>query len=109
MQIEIFVVKTELNALFAKTDKTLYETKLSSLNQIRKNLICIYEGLTQIEGNKGFWINENGKIEFDNVDIWQIFTKSLHERELRANLELLKKITNQKTQAFAIDNEISFL
>jgi hypothetical protein len=143
MQINIFVVKTKIEQileipLFAIVDKKAFE----DLETEKRNLIKLFSGLTEVNNAKGFWINKNDvieEIEYDSVDIWQIFTeadKNLEEcscgdderllletqinhtflsahcpkwKTLEKILTRIKRITKQNVQAFAIDNDMFYI
>jgi hypothetical protein len=114
MEIKIFVVKTEIEN---------NKKALEYLESQKRNLIRLFNGLTETTNQKGYWINEKGFIETDKVETWQIYVnqnlteKLEYETVLNKNTEIslnyilfqIKQITQQKTQAYAIDNEICFI
>lgn len=119
MKIEIFVVKTEIIKNVGKKFIRL-EDKLDSEKQ---NLTKIFGGMTIIPNCHGYWLNDNDKVEKDFVETWIIYvndnlTEKLEyetvlrkdiEEELKESLKRIKIATQQKTQAYAIDNKIYFI
>ena len=109
MRIEIFVV------LSAKPNKP-------ELEIAKRALIRLFGGLTIIPNCKGFWLNKNGKIEKDLVEIWLVYADFPQIKEeadrihveskmqaLTKVLSLIKQATHQKSQAYALNNKIYFI
>ena len=139
MQIKIFVVLTEIEKLNdkalnyeidnTKTAKDILEIVneknklLENLEQQKRKLIKLFKGLTITLNQIGYWLNEKGFIETDKVETWNIYVdKALTEKleyetvlnqktktDFQYLLFQIKQITQQKTLAYAIDNEIFFL
>jgi len=103
MKLEIFTVTTKLREI----DKTRLEI-------VQTDLTRLFSGLTIIPKCLGFWLNDTEhRIEKDNIEIWLIYTKDLtfkirKEKFLKLLTEI-KDITQQKEQAYSIDNTIKFL
>jgi len=139
MQIKIFIVLTEIEKLNdkalnyeidnTKTAKDILEIVneknklLENLEFQKRELIRLFKGLTETKNQKGYWLNEKGFIETDKVETWNIYVdKALTEKleyetvlnqktktDFQYLLFQIKQITQQKTLAYAIDNEIFFL
>ena len=138
MQIKIFVVLTEIEKLNdkalnygidnTKTAKNILEivnaknTIMEQLEFQKRELIRLFKGLTITPNQIGYWYNEKGLIETDKVETWNIYVdkalteKLEYETVLNQKTEIafqyllfqIKQITQQKTLAYAIDNEIFF-
>jgi len=113
MEIKIFVVTSKLkNAM----DKSL-------LDIAKTEVIKLFKGLTVIPECLGYWINEKGLTDSDAVETWLIYvekalTEKLEyetvlkmdvEQQFAKILKAIKTVTQQSSQAFAIDNEINFI
>ena len=110
LRIEIFVVKT------AKPD--FYE-----LQEAKRSLIKLFGGITIIPNCEGYWLNpQTGVIERDLVELWLVYADLPEPKEeadrihvesklntLMRILSLIKKATHQKSQAYAINNQIHFI
>jgi hypothetical protein len=113
MRIEIFVVKTKIDASMASNDKEdqiLARKAEWKLINVRNLLIKAFGGLTVIPNANGFWINKSGLIEGDSVEIWLIYT-DIEDSKLviRGFAKQIKKITAQDSQAFGIDGKLFFV
>lgn len=106
MKIEIFVVITEL-----KGDNKLIECL--KLYDLKKQLIELFNGLTEFKESKGYWLNDDKVVITDNVKLWLIYTdidNYLHNKTKFQNIiKEIKELTKQKTQAVAIDNDMKFI
>jgi hypothetical protein len=112
VQIIIYVVKTEI----AKDLTYLtYEEKknLEDLETIKKEIIHEYSGLTVLPNCFGYWLDQNGKLETDKVDLWIILKKTGDiENEFAIIEDFAKKIkllTKQKSQLFQINENPYFV
>jgi len=130
MEIKIFVVKTKLeNQKETKIGKfhgkpkfySIPENKLLEHLEVEKReLARLFGGLTVIPNCSGLFDSEIG-LESDKVEIWLIYANKTErleyqtvlpkdlETSLLYILKLIKGITDQKSQAYAIDNEIHFI
>ena len=103
MKIEIFVVKT-LNP------------NQKRLDSIKESLIRLFNGLTVIPNCDGYWqdnkYKDGGTIWHDKVEIWQIYTdfkEKTAKKALKPYLTIIQGITQQTSQAYALNNEIYFI
>jgi len=99
MKIEIFVVQIENDTL-------------KRLDKVKETLIKLFGGLTIIPKCHGYWKNQNGNIETDSVEIWQIYTQKVKIATLQSLmviLEIIKSATAQKTLAYTVNNEIHLI
>lgn len=101
MKLEIFVVTTKLKEI-GKAELEMWRTDLTKL----------FNGITIIPNCSGLWLNDNKQIEKDNLEIWLIYTTKeqyfINETVFLLTLRAIKSLTQQKTQAYAIDNTIKF-
>lgn len=114
MEIKIFVVVTNKPIIFNFLNWLKFRYNLKSL---KLSLIKVFGGLTEdTQIRKGYWLNENKKLEFDKVLIWEILTDSENKGEINAKIETLrnislnlKELTKQKSQLIEIDHKPIFL
>lgn len=109
MKIEIFVVKTAIEALTEEYDRRKVELRLEN---VKRALIKLFGGCTTIKACVGAWIDETGFLVEDSVEIWQIYVAKLEhvsKTALNAHLAYIRDATCQQKLAFAINNEIAFI
>lgn len=93
-EIKIFCVTTDIK----------HDYQRDCVNQLQKELLTEFGGMTVIENTKGLWLDENKQIVTDTTDIWLIITNK--QTDLRTLWELnekLRKVTNQSVQFFSVD------
>ena len=98
MRIEIYLVET-------------LKPNQKSLQKLKGALIKLFGGLSELPF-KGYWKNEIGKICEDKGKIWLIYTdlgKASFNFSLKSICNSIKIITQQKSQAYAINNEMYFI
>jgi hypothetical protein len=98
---EIYVVTSQLS----KTEPT------EELEELKGKLCEKYGGLTVIPNCTGYWLNDNKILEYDNVEIWVIFTNSsvITAKEFIEYGEQLKQICNQKSQMITVNGNPYFV
>lgn len=109
MRIEIFVVKTKIEQI----QKPYWEHEAyRQLRKAKQALIELFGGFTEIKNTKGYWRNRKGAIEKDKVEIWLIYTdldKLTFETDLKAILTYIKDATEQRWQAYTINDKIYYV
>jgi len=101
VKIEIFVVETKIKALELP----------QNLLRCKYDLIRLFNGLTEIDF-RGYWINKKGNIEPDFGKLWVIYTDKpelSEDNRFKAILLEIKALTQQKSQAYTINDEIRLL
>jgi len=121
MQYGIDKTKTAKDILILDIER---KTIIDSLHAEKLCLTKLFNGLTVIPNCCGYWLNDNnGKIENDFVETWIIYvnddlTEKLEyetvlrkdiEQKLKDSLTRIKKATQQKSQAYSVDNKIYFI
>jgi hypothetical protein len=109
MEIKIFVITTEMEKIRDGYNKLALKL---SLNDRKTDLIRLFGGLTEIEELKGYWLNDKGIIETDNVIMWLIYKDNEDYSlifQLREILAQIKTLTMQKSQAYTVNNDMFLL
>jgi len=116
MELKVFVVETELKKLNGEQSIKAY----FKLLKLQTDLIKLFNGLTELKNVVGYWINDKGLIESDNVSLWLIYTD---KTELINNesvllwdvwnkftliIEEIKALTMQKTQMYTVNEKAKF-
>lgn len=103
MQVEIYVVKTEISG------KNLNPEKLAQLSAVKDEISKNCGGLSILPEFRGEWW-ENGVIYEDITEIWRILATNEQPIDfswLRAKIDQIKAITNQKSQLYTTNPQIS--
>lgn len=109
MRIEIFVVLTEIEQI---QEPHFEHIAREQLRNAKEALIRLFGGITEIRGCFGAWQDEGGRIHSDKVDLWLFYTSKPESAFLKypkAILASIKDATDQKSQAYTINNEIAFI
>jgi hypothetical protein len=115
MQINIYVVKTEIEKLIDQNKHKEFLLASANLEILKLDLIKLFNGLTVIKNCLGYWLNSFEKLETDKTEIWNIILAEnknglLIETEDRIErlaqiIANIKKTTKQKCQFYTIDNK----
>ena len=108
MQIEIYVVKTEISKKHGKD----FEMANLDLNLEKQAIMNVFGGITVIPNLSGAWLDEKLSVCHDDVEIWRVCSSrtgndSKQEIDfLKRSVLRIKAITEQKSQLYTIDPKI---
>lgn len=92
MRIRLYIVTTEI-----KEDSD----KMFQLEELKQELICKYEGLTETTF-KGYWRNDN-KTFVDVGFIWELLGEHIETETAKNVSRKVKLLTNQQSQLITFD------
>lgn len=108
MQINIYVVKTELlKKRESDLGNVLNKNAFLLLETLKEELISLYGGLSVHPTFKGLWLNESKKVETDINEIWECLTDKAtfetSQKRLNQIVLCIKTITKQKSQLVTLN------
>lgn len=113
MRIEIFVVETELQDMRrTQIGKEASIEGYLRLLRCKTDLAKLFKGLTEFGFDKGYYVNNRGKLDADFGKIWLIYTDKPELAEgdrFKAILLEIKDITEQKALAYAINTDLRIM
>ena len=111
MQINIYVVKTELlKKRESDLGNVLNKNAFLLLDALKSELIELFNGVSVHPTFKGYWMDANKKLDVDINEIWEIITdKATFEantKKLNQIVICIKQITKQKSQLITLNRDV---